>query len=81
MVAMPEPKPERSFNSRTYQRKIERELILGGIVITIVLGGGLIFLFWGPDAFFSALVCFGLALGLGVLIWLILKLFELGSLR
>ncbi len=78
---MAQNKPQRPFNSRNYQGQVERELIVGGIIITIVLGGGLVFLIWGRDAFFSALVCIALALGLGALVWLVLKVFELGALR
>ncbi len=72
-------KSERPFNSRGYQGQIERELILGGVIITLVLGGGLIFLIWGRETFLAALACFGLALGLGGLIWLFLKVIEIAS--
>ncbi len=76
---MAQRKPERLFDSRAYRGRIERELVLGGIAITIVLGGGLIALIWGRDAFFTALACFVGALGIGALIWLFLKLLELVS--
>ena len=72
-------KPDRPFNSRKYQGQIERELIVGGIIITIVVGGGLIALIWGGTAFFTAMACFALILGLIALIWLFLKVVEIVS--
>ena len=69
-------KPEPTYNSRRYQGQLERELILGGIVITVVVGGGLIALIWGGAAFFAAMGCFALVLGGTVAIWLFLKLLE-----
>ena len=72
-------KPDRPFNSRKYQGQLERELILGGIIITIVVGGGLIALIWGGSAFFAAMGCFALALGVIALIWLVLKVIEVAA--
>lgn len=69
-------KPERPFNSRKYQGQLERELILGGILITLLIGGGLIAFFWGGSAFVTALSCFALAGGLIAVLWLFLKLLE-----
>ncbi len=69
-------KNDRPFDSRRYQGQIERELILGGILIMILLGGGLIAWIWGGTAFFAAMACFALALGLAAAIWLILKILE-----
>jgi hypothetical protein len=70
-------KPDRPFNSRGYRGQIERELIVGGILITIVIGGGLIAFFWGGSAFLTALACFALALGLIGIVWLFLKVLEI----
>ncbi len=72
-------KPERPFNSRTYQGHVERELILGGIIITLVLGGGLVAFIWGGSAFFAAMGCFALVLGLIGVVWLVLKLIEIAA--
>lgn len=69
-------KTDNSFNSRKYQGQVERELIAGGIVITLVGGGGLIALIWGREAFLMALAAFG---GVGLLIgliWGFLKVIE-----
>ncbi len=76
---MPQQKPDHPFDSRRYQDQVERELIIGGIVITIVVGGGLIALIWGGQAFFTALVCFAAMLAIGAVIWLLLKLLEIVS--
>ncbi len=72
-------KPQRPFNSRRYQGQVERELILGGIIIIVVLGGGLIALIWGGSAFVAAMGCFALGLALIGAIWLVLKLIEIVS--
>ncbi len=73
------PKPDQSFNSRKYQGQIERELIVGGMIVGVVVGGGLIWLIWGNTAFFTALGCFVLFLGLIVVIWAFLKVLEIVS--
>jgi hypothetical protein len=72
-------KSERPFNSRGYQSQVERELIIGGILITVLLGGGLIALIWGGTTFFAALACFALAIGLIGLLWGLLKVIEIVS--
>ena len=69
-------KPDKPFNSRAYQGQIERELVLGGILIGVVVGGGLIALIWGSTVFFSAMGCFALPLGIVAVIWLFLKVLE-----
>ncbi len=77
MSAMSNQKPERPFDSRGYQGKIERELTLGAVVIAIFVGGGIIALMWGRDASLTALGCIALAVGLGGVLWLVLKLLEI----
>jgi hypothetical protein len=72
-------KPEQPFNSRTYQGRLERELIIGGIIVGVVVGGGLIALIWGSTALFTALACFAGMLGLIAVVWLFLKLLEIVS--
>ncbi len=66
-------------DSRAYGRRLDRELIGGGAAILLVVGGGLIALLWGVPALLAALPCFGGVLGLGVLLWLVLKLLELAA--
>lgn len=73
------PKPDKPFNSRTYGGQVERELIVGAILITLVVGGGLIALIWGRDAFFTALAFFIGALLLSGLVWGFLKVIEIVS--
>ena len=72
-------KPDKSFNSRRYQGQVERELIVGAILITLIVGGGLIALIWGREAFFAALLFFGGALVLAGLVWGFLKVLEIMS--
>lgn len=72
-------KPEKPFNSRGYQGKLEHEVILGGVLIAIIVGGGIIALLWGREASITALGCIALALGLGAVLWLVLKFFEIVS--
>jgi|GEM_PF-866890 len=79
MGVMSKQKPEKQFNSRRYQGKIERDLILGAVLIAVAIGGGLIAWMWGRDAFFAALGCIALALGLGGVIYLVLKFLEIIS--
>ena len=72
-------KPEKVFNSRTYQAQLERELIIGGVLVGCIVGGGLIALIWGIAALFTALIVLGFFLGLIAIMWLFLKLLEVVS--
>jgi len=70
-------KPEKTFDSRKYQGQLERELVYGGVVVGLVIGGGLIALIWGIPALFVALVIFiGFWLLVGI-IWGFLKMLEI----
>lgn len=51
-------------DSRSYQSRLERELIVGALLIGLVVGIGLIYLFWGESAALTGLLCFGLFLGI-----------------
>ncbi len=66
----------KNYNSRKYQSQVERELILGGILITVIVGGGLIWLIWGMPALFTAFVCFAIFLALCAGLWLFWLLLE-----
>lgn len=70
-------KSNKQFNSRTYTGHVERELILGAILILLIVGGGLIALIWGGEAFLAALTFFLAALGLAGLVWGFLKVIEM----
>jgi hypothetical protein len=56
-------------NSRSYQTRLERELVVGGLLIGLVVGIGLIFLFWGQQAALTALLCFGLFIAIIAVVW------------
>lgn len=72
-------KTDPPHNSRTYRGKLERELIIGGILVGVIVGGGLIALIWGVPAFFTALVCLFGFLGVVGIVWGFLKLLEIIS--
>jgi hypothetical protein len=56
-------------DSRSYQSRLERELVSGGLLIGLVVGIGLIYLFWGETAALTSLLCFVLFLGVIALVW------------
>jgi hypothetical protein len=72
-------KQNKQFNSRTYTGQVERELIVGAILILLIVGGGLIALIWGREAFLTALGFFIGALLLSGLVWGFLKVIEIVS--
>ena len=72
-------KPEKVFNSRTYQGQVERELIIGGVLVGCIVGGGLIAFLWGTAALFTALIVLAFFIGLIAIVWLFLKLLEILS--
>ncbi|MGE5138371.1 MAG: hypothetical protein ACM3JD_02810 [Rudaea sp.] len=70
---MPESRG-RPTDTRAFGRQLERELIIGGMLIGLVVGVGLIGLIWGLQAAATAFACFALFGGLAVVIWLLLVL-------
>lgn len=52
-------------------------LILGGALVLVLVGGGLIWLFYGRSAALVAASCFLAIVAIGGLLWLILRLMEL----
>ena len=68
-----EPRPS---DPRGERRRTERDLVVGGFLLMFVVGGGLIYLLLGREAFFGALPCFGGVVLLGGLLWGVLKLIE-----
>lgn len=72
-------KPENSFNSRLYRGQVERELIIGGTIVGLAVGGGLIAFIWGVPQLFVALSCFGGFLLLVGAVWGFLKILEIVS--
>ena len=66
----------RSIDLRQHRRRTERDLIIGGAVILFVVGGGLVWHFYG---FPAAVAGWGCMLGgvlLAGLLYLLLKLME-----
>jgi hypothetical protein len=61
-----------SVGSERHYRQTQVRLLLGGLVILVVVGGGLIWTFYGPGAALTALGCMSGAVGLFGLLWLIL---------
>ena len=57
---------------RRHTRQTQVRLLLGGLVILVVVGGGLIWAFYGRSAALAALGCIFGAVGLFGLLWLIL---------
>ena len=72
-------KPSKQFNSRNFQGQMERELIIGGIAVGLVVGGGLIYLFWGLSSLITSLACVAGFGGLILVVWLFLKVIEIVS--
>ncbi len=51
-----------SRDLRKYARQTTTRLILGGLALLLLVGDGLIYLIYGPDAAFSGLICIGVGL-------------------
>ncbi len=56
-------------DSRSYGRQLERELVIGGLIIGLVVGVGLIYIFMGQTAAVTSVLCFGGFLGIIALVW------------
>jgi hypothetical protein len=56
------------------RRRTEGQLVAGGCLIVVLLGGGLVALFVGPTAAGVTLAVVALVVGLGGLLWLVLTL-------
>ncbi len=61
--------PKHVTDSRAFGRQLERELIIGGLVIGLVVGLGLIYLLFGQTAAMTSLLCFVGFLGIIGLVW------------
>ena len=57
---------------RKYARQTNIRLILGGLLLMILIGEGLILVFYGRSAALSGLICMGLGLAPLILIWVTL---------
>jgi hypothetical protein len=72
-------KRDKPFNSRTYQGQLEREVVIGGLLVGLVVASGLIYLLWGATVLWTALGCFVLFLALIGVVWLFLKVIEFAA--
>ena len=70
------PPAEKPTNYRAMKRGTERNLIIGGFVILVVVGGGLVGGLYGFNAMLQSWLCIGGAVGLLGGIWLIFKVIE-----
>jgi hypothetical protein len=66
----------RSFDLRRHWGQTQIRLIVGGLALLGVVGGGLVWLFYGGAAAITAVSCLLVACGLMGLLWLILALLE-----
>jgi hypothetical protein len=66
----------RSFDPRRHWRETEIRLILGGIGLLIVVGGGLVWVFYGRAAAFTTVACLLVAVLVLGLLWLVMSLLE-----
>ena len=48
-----------SRDLRRYNRQTATRLIIGGLFLLLVVGDGLIYLFYGPSAAVTGLICIG----------------------
>lgn len=69
-------KDGRPFSPERHRRQTRARLILGGMLVLLVVGGGLVWLFYGRTAAFTAVVCLLGAAAVMALLWLILTLLE-----
>lgn len=61
---------------RKYSRQTNRGLILGGLFLVILVGNGLIYVFYGRNAALLGLLCTVLGLAPILLVWIILLVME-----
>jgi hypothetical protein len=62
---------------RQYARQTNARLVIGGILLLLLVGGGLIYIFYGPYATISGLICLLVGLSPLFLIWFFLAVMEL----
>jgi hypothetical protein len=65
---------------RIYTRQTKLRLVLGSVVLLVLVGDGLILLFYGKNAAVMGLVCIGFALipvlTIGLVLWIIEKIVQ-----
>ena len=69
-------KGRRPFSPDGHWHQTQVQLILGGMLVLVVVGGGLIWLLYGRTAAITAVSCLLVVAGLIGLLWLVLRLLE-----
>jgi hypothetical protein len=69
----------RPTDRRRHAAATERNLILGGFGLALLVGGLLIWRFWGGGAAVLGLLCMGGIISLFALLWLLLKGIEVAG--
>jgi hypothetical protein len=59
---------------RKFARQTNFRLVAGFLALAFLVGGGLIYYFWGWESALMGMVCMGLALLPAVIVWLVLAL-------
>jgi hypothetical protein len=67
----------RSFRPDRFRQQTQARLIVAGFLILIAVGGGIVWLIYGPSAALTAVSCILVVGGIGGLLWLILALLSL----
>lgn len=71
-----DPVPRRGVDLRRHRRRTDRDLILGGFAILFIVGGGLVWYFYGLGAAVAGWGCMLGGVLLAGLLYLLLKLME-----
>ena len=61
---------------RQYTRQTQARLLVGFVFILVVVGVGLIYVFYGPQAAWTGLLCLGMGLSPLLLVWMILLIID-----
>lgn len=65
-----------SVSPERHRRQTQARLIVAGLLVLLVVGGGLVWLFYGFTAAVTAVLCLLGAAAVFALLWLILALLE-----
>jgi polyferredoxin len=69
-------KEKRSFDPQQHWRETQTRLLVGGMLILLLVGGSLVWVFYGRAAALTAIACLLATGGVLGLLWLILTLLE-----
>ena len=68
---------KQGFKPERHWQQTQVQLILGGTLVLVIVGGGLIWLLYGRSAASVAVSCFLSLAVIGGLLWLVLRLLQL----